>query len=246
MLDQNCLDEITTCLTQIPDLLTELEVNATRQAKGGPRGYGSRSAETPLPYGLAASNLVTQITANLVRAATAVAPYTWRPPLRYIPPPTTVDTATRWLLTHKDQIRHHPRGEKLYDLITTARARALTVIDRPADLFPAGQCGAELDDGTTCPEILYGDPDRATVRCRCGAQHDMDRTWMLEAARDQAWTAAEIGRAIPDLTAAMVRGYANRRRLTACGSRIIGPGRAIPIYRVGDLLDILNASLLAG
>lgn len=240
VLDTFCVAEIVKCLNEIPGLLDELEVNATRQSKTMARATGGRSAETPLPYGLAASDAIRQLTHTLVTWASAVAAYAWRPPLRYVEPPNTARTATRWLLAHVNELRQHAMGEKIYDQITRARAHAIDLIDRPPDLIPAGRCDAELEDGTLCPEILYGDPDRATVRCRCGAQHEMDRTWMLEAARDQVWTAAEIGRVTPGVTAAMVRRYAHRGLLQSCGERQIGANRTIPEYRVGDLLDLLT------
>lgn len=235
-----CVSEIVKALKEVPDLIGELQTNITRQAKTLARASGSRSAETPLPYGLAASDALRQLTETLTTWATAVAPYEWRPPLRYQPPPNTAALAARWLITHVNKLRQHAMAEKIYDQITRARAHAMEVIDRPPDLIPAGRCDAELQDGILCPEVLYGDPDRASVRCRCGAEHDMDRTWMLEAARDQEWTAAEIGRVTPGVTASMVRGYAKRNLLLPVGVRKLGPERTIPTYRVGDLLDLLT------
>jgi hypothetical protein len=38
----------------------------------------------------------------------------------------------------------------------------------------------------------------------------------------------------------MVRRYAHRGLITAVGDRKLGPDRAIPTYRVGDLLDLLT------
>lgn len=227
-----CTTEVHKALTEVPALLEELEVNATRQAKTAPRSSGGRSAETPLPYGEQASDAAKQLTAVLRFWAGAIAP----PGMSF-----TAHTATTWLRTNINWLRQHELAEKAYDQITAARAHAYDVIDRDPDLVPAGQCGVELDDGTTCLEVLYGDPDRATVRCRCGAEHDMDRSWMLTAARDQELTAAEIGRITPGVTASMVRDYARRGLITACDEgRQLGPNRVIPTYRVGSLLDLLT------
>lgn len=235
-----CGAGIVECLKQVPDLLVELQVNATRQAKTAPRTSGvGRSAETPLPYGQRASDALKQLTAVLVGWARVV-PSNWRPPLVYLPPPTEPAAAAKYLLANIYRLRQHPEAEKAYDHITKARDHAMEVIDRDSDLVPAGQCGVELDDGEICLEILYGDPQRASVRCKCGAEHDMDRTWMLEAARDQEWTAAQIGRAGTGVTASMVRGYAKRSLLHPVGERKLGPERVIPTYRVGDLLDLLT------
>jgi hypothetical protein len=226
-----CTGTVTTCLAEVPDLLAELEVTTTRQAVGGPRSTAGRSAETPLPYGDRASDAAKQLTGTLTLWARVITPGTY-----------TALTAATHLRTHIHDLARHALAEKAYDQITAARAHAYDVIDRRPDLVPAGQCGTELDDGSTCREILYGDPDRSTVRCRCGAEHAMDRTWMLTAARDQEWTAAEIGRVTPGVTAAMVRRYAHRKLIKPVGERHIGTARVIPTYRVGDLLDLLGAA----
>lgn len=231
VLCQFCTDEVWKCLTEVPVLLAELEVNATRQSKTAPRASGGRSAESPLPYGARASDAAKQLTDTLITWARAINPHGAA---------FTALTAATHLRGNILLVRQHQEAEKIYDQITRARSHAMDVIDRPPDLVPAGRCDAELEDGSSCPEILYGDPDRASVRCRCGAEHDMDRTWMLEAARDQEWTAAEIGRVTPGVTGAMVRRYAQRGLIKSCGDRKIGPNRVIPTYRVGDLLDLLT------
>jgi hypothetical protein len=226
-----CTNEILKALADVPMLLAELDITATRQAKVAPRASGGRSAETPLPYGARASDAIRQFTSVLLLWAGAINPQG----LTF-----TALTAAAHLRIHINLVRQHGMAEKIYDQVTSARAHAFEVIDRDPDLVPAGECGAELADGDTCTEILYGDPDRATVKCRCGAQYDMDRTWMLTAAREQQWTAAEIGRVTPGVTASMVRDYARRGLVKACGERKIGPSRTIPVYRVGDLLDLLT------
>lgn len=231
VLCQTCTDGIGKCLAEVPALLAELEVNATRQAKTAPRASGGRSAETPLPYGARASDAIRQLT-DVLRL--------WAGAINGQGRTFTAVTAAAHLRANILLVRQHAMAEKAYDQITAARAHAYEVIDRDPDLVPAGQCGADLDTGETCTEILYGDPDRATVRCRCGAEHDMDRTWMLEAARDQEWTAAQIGRAGTGVTASMVRDYARRGLIVAVGERKLGPSRTIPTYRVGDLLDLLT------
>jgi hypothetical protein len=239
---QFCTGEITKCLTEVPVLLAELEVNATRQSKTAPRAPGGRSAETPLPYGARASDAIRQLTSTLVGWARAF-PSNWHPPLVHQPPPTEARTAARHLLANINRIRQHAMAEKIYDQVTSARAHAYEVIDRDPDLVPAGQCGADQDDGSRCAETLYGDPERSTVRCTaCGASRELDRTWMLEGARELEWTAAEIGRVTPGITAAMVRRYAQRGLLIQRGGRRLGPERVIPTYRVGDLLDLLTAT----
>jgi hypothetical protein len=227
-----CTGTLTTCLAEVPDLLAELEVTATRQAVGGPRSTAGRSAETPLPYGDRASDAAKQLTDTLTLWARVITPGTY-----------TALTAATHLRTHIHDLARHPMAEKAYDQITRARAHAYDVIDRRPDLVPAGQCGADLDNGERCTRTLYGDPDRSAVRCPdCGNSRDLDRTWMLEGARDLEWTAAEIGAVTAGVTAAMVRRYAHRKLIKPVGERHIGSVRVIPTYRVGDLLDLLSAT----
>lgn len=232
VLCQYCTTTVHEALQQMPMLLVELEVTATRQARTAAPSSGGRSAETPLPYGARASDAIRQITGTLITWATTLRVGSW-----------TAPTAAAYLCAHIDQLRQHPMAEKAYEHITKAKAHALEVIDREPELVPAGQCGAELADGDVCGEILYGDPDRASVRCRCGAEWDMDQTWMIESARNQEWTAAEIGRVVPGVTGSMVRDYARRGLVQAVGERVAGPVRVWPTYRVGDVLDARAESM---
>lgn len=226
-----CTATVVTCLGEVPDLLAELEVTTTRQSVTGSRSTAGRSAEIPLPYGARASDATKQLTDTLTVWARVLTPTGT----------FTALTAAVHLRTHIHDLARHALAEKAYDQITAARAHAYTVIDRPVDLVPAGQCGAELDDGDRCTRTLYADPDRSAVRCPdCGTSRDLDRAWMLEGARDLEWTAAEIGRVTAGVTAAMVRSYAHRGLITAVGDRKLGPDRTIPTYRVGDLLDLLT------
>jgi hypothetical protein len=237
-----CTTTVSDALAEVPDLLTELQITATRQAVTGPRSTAGRSAEIPLPYGARASDATRQIVDTLMTWARSF-PTTWHPPLTWHAPPTNGPTAAAYLRTNINRIRQHPMAEKIYDQLTAARAHAYTVIDRDPDLVPAGQCGADLDNGDRCTRTLYGDPDRSAVRCPdCGNSRDLDRTWMLQGARDLEWTAAEIGGVTAGVTAAMVRRYAQRGLIKPVGERRIGPARVTPTYRVGDLLDLLGAA----
>ncbi|MEV6897475.1 hypothetical protein [Amycolatopsis sp. NPDC051372] len=121
-----------------------------------------------------------------------------------------------------------------------------------------------------CQRDLYGLANRAYVVCPdCGVEWEMQarRDHMLEAMREQLLTATELSRALPNyldrpddkpVTAAMIRGYAKRGRLVAHGESAASEddlmdgveqlrrGRAYaPRYRVGDLLDLLEAQTIA-
>lgn len=220
-------------LAEVPAVVAELEITFTRQSVTSAGRDGGKSAETPLPYGAAASDAVRQLTDVLRTWARAIDPDLSRT--------CSAVTAATHLRRRINQVRQHAMAEKIYDQVTAAIAHAYEVIDREPDLVPAGQCGADLPDGTRCEETLYGDPARSTVRCDvCGTSRDLDQAWMLEGARELEWTATEIAAVTPGVTASMVRGYARRGRLIQRGTVKLGPDRRVPTYRVGDVLDLLT------
>lgn len=106
-------------------------------------------------------------------------------------------------------------------------------------------CGGAL----RCREDLWVPAGTAagTVRCpACRAQVDVEsrRTWLLQQVEDMLLPATELARAIDglgvEMTPERLRKWAERGRLSERGRRLIG-GRALPVYRVGDVLDLVNA-----
>ncbi len=106
-------------------------------------------------------------------------------------------------------------------------------------------CGGAL----RCREDLWVPAGTAagTVRCpACRAQVDVEsrRTWLLQQVEDMLLPATELARAIDGLgvpvTPSTVRSWVARTRLVAKGQRMVG-GRVTPVYRVGDVLDLVNA-----
>lgn len=61
----DCLDTLHRDLDRLPDALTELLTQLSRQARGA-RGEGGRSAERPLPFDLAASETLDLLRSVLV------------------------------------------------------------------------------------------------------------------------------------------------------------------------------------
>lgn len=112
-----------------------------------------------------------------------------------------------------------------------------------------GGCGLN-DIHVTCRRLLYAQPGQAFIRCR-----DCDTTWdvaerreyLLHEAEDRAATVETIVRIVTTLgdrdvrmskISARVRQWAHRGRIHAVGTRVLD-GRARPVYRVGDVLDLL-------
>lgn len=85
-----------------------------------------------------------------------------------------------------------------------------------------------------------------TVVCSgCGARHDIRqrRAWLLEQANEHLLPATELARAVDGLgvavTPSTVRKWAERQRIVPRGHAMIR-GRLLPLYRVGDVLDLVE------
>lgn len=159
-----------------------------------------------------------------------------------LPPDTLAGIAT-WLRPRVGWMRHHPAGAEAHDEIIDAVRHARRVCDRPAEKIYAGPCD--------CGEDLYARLGAPYVTCR-GEAHEAPilwevearRVWLLESARDVLATTTEISRALTryskDVSPSAIRGYVKRDRLVAKGERSV-PGRKdpLPLYKLGDVLDIL-------
>jgi hypothetical protein len=98
---------------------------------------------------------------------------------------------------------------------------------------------------------LYARLDAAHVVCRDVAHEEAlswpvgeRRAWLLKSAEDVLATTTEISRALTryqqPVTPSAIRGYVGRKRLGARGSRAVaGRKDPVPLYRLGDVLDIL-------
>lgn len=165
--------------------------------------------------------------------------------------PTRLITRYPWTYIdhHLPELRMTPLAVwALDDLDRHARA-GWAAIDRPEDRYYAGPCGSTtLDtDGTTtlpCPVVLWSELDQPTITCpRCHARWDVSarRSWLLTAARDVTAPAAHIASALTLMTRrhvapSTIRSWAHRGQL----HRTDDPPGPRPLYRVGDVLDLLD------
>ncbi|HEV2777877.1 MAG TPA: hypothetical protein VGX25_00595 [Actinophytocola sp.] len=144
--------------------------------------------------------------------------------------------AAKWLLRRVRSVAMHPAAGEAVDEIGSAVELAYSVIDRPPDLLPAGQCGY-----LGCTAILYAEPDARTITCRvCGSDHDAAerRAWMDESAAEQLLTATAAllwvkliaGWTIPPGT---WRRWLSNGEIVAQDRDHVGR----PIYRFGDVQD---------
>lgn len=231
--------------TDLPGLMADLDIALAKQARFAAR-VGARSTGTPLPFSYAASE------AGWVARTTILIWVDWVTAIRGHPLPQTWAGIAAYLRSAVDWIARHPDGPRCVDDLTAALRNARHAIDRPADRRYAGVCGGTTinADGaaTKCTEALYGLFDADDVECtRCGARWPIRqrRQQMLTALEDHHLTAVDLARAVDGfgvtVTAQLVRQWKHRGLLTPTG--VDPAGR--PLYRVGDVLDVVAAGRTA-
>lgn len=232
---RNCADVLKRDLGAIPWLLEDLEVTISRQDKLSESSDRS-SDEHPLPIRIDAMEARRDL--NGVLAAWAM----------HIAGRLDGLSGSGWdelrlanyLLDHLSTILTDPAAGQCADEIGNARGLAQRTIDHPTPRVYVGPC-------EDCDKDLYARPSAAEVECKtpdCGAVYPIEarRRWLLGKADDHLLTAVELSRALPNLlqrplTAAMIRGYAHRGRLTQHPPlKLDGP----PLYRCGEVITLLN------
>jgi hypothetical protein len=215
-------------------LAYDLDIAITRQARIGSRD-GSRPATAPMPYDDRAAKTAEHLRGVLASWALLVIQETRAD----APADQTLTGLAAWFRARVGWLRHHVAGAEAHDEITTAVRAARRVCDRPADRLYAGPCDCGTD--------LYGRLDASYVVCpgaECDAVWNVEdrRRWLLHSAEDVLATPLEISRALTryaqPVTPSAIRGYVHRGQLSARGARTEGH-REIPVYRLGDVLDIL-------
>jgi hypothetical protein len=253
-------------LADVPSLDHHLELALTRQTRIDHPDAGRASdvldddlevgltvRRAPLPYDERARQAITILRASLVgwfrmlavdepRLGPACGAVCDHPSCTWIHrssvPPNTLTGLARWLIRQRAALfGHQALVEAIEDLAAAVR-QARQALDRPPATWYAGPCGV---DG--CGADLYVRHGARLTRCRvCGASHSATarERWLLRQVADHLGTATEIARALnafcPDLTPAMIRGYAHRGRIVSHGADDIGR----PLYRVGDVLELVN------
>lgn len=196
---------------------------------------------TPSPYDHRASDAAAALrTALFIWVGTVV----WETRATGPAQPYTIAGCAAWLRPRAGWLRHHTRGGEALDQIRAVVADARRAIDRPADRLYAGPCQG-------CGTDLYARLDAAYVVCPgCETPWEVAelRAWLLTTAEDVLATTTELARALTRLaqpvTPSMIRGYVHRGGLAAHGQRMEGP-KAVPLYRLGDVLDCVTRAATA-
>lgn len=178
-----CAGQLTRDLATMPDLLDDLAITLSRQARIGGHTNGSASRERPLPYDPRASEA-----GYVLRSTLAGWVRELHNQVEYRPTDSTYATAL-WLHMRNTRLLNHPNAHEAVDEIGAAVKHTKQAIDRPAPRVYAGRCLVEDCDGE-----LYATPYAVDVDCpTCGIAHPVAerRQAMLDDLDGMLLTAAE-------------------------------------------------------
>lgn len=149
------------------------------------------------------------------------------------------------LLRDPRPIQQHPAAGEIAADFERIRKWALRVINPAEEGMAYGVCGADLDDGSTCPAHLYGDvddPQASWVRCRrCRTQHETaprreSMRWRMEGLY---FRAASLARLLPVLVDRPVSAD-HIRAWQRAGKpiKMHADQDGFPTYRCGDVVTV--------
>lgn len=233
----DCTTALRVELTDVPELLTELDITLSRQDQlTDPTNRTRSGGDHPLPYKPRITPAAWLLHHTL---------HAWAVDHGATGAPEGATTATLavHLVANLHHIQLHPDAGQLADEITHAIHHARRAIDRPDDrrLF-LGPCDAELTDGTHCREEIYGVPWRDHTTCEnCGTRHHIAtrQQWLRDIAHHHLGTSTEIAGYLRTTgihcTPDVIRGYVRRGRLQPATT-----DTTPPLYRLADVLAALQ------
>lgn len=251
----DCGNDLALTLLHVLLLGNALEDAHIKSMRFSVEGLGRRNEdESPVPFNPRASRASAELLAALTEAADFIARER-----EYFRPMNTFAALARFLAAQVSWIRAHHDGPAMVQRLHQVIDQAARVVDRPADVVALGRCGVEMESSpearllraigirvVACDEQLYALANAETTTCRaCRAEHEVKarRAWLLGAAEEVALPAKQLARAVDGLgvavTPMMIDNWSRRGRLVASGTTTSRPAR--PTYRVGDVLDIVNA-----
>jgi hypothetical protein len=228
----NCRVSLDELLASIPELLDDLNITMSRQARTAER-VGSHSAEVPMPYHLLAAMVYRELADELAKGAWRFVNAHEGIAIVRQGGPYTHATYLRTVL--RIVVNHPLAGATLTRLLASA-GRARIAIDRPGGSQYIGICSHE-----GCDVDLYATENAATVTCwKCRQVHDVAsrRRVLIRALDDALATATEIGRAVQvagnAVKPATIWQWRRRGRIEVRGVTAQGA----PLYRIGDVLAL--------
>lgn len=205
-----CADDtamVETTLAAVPQLVEQLEVAISRQAKigGGKAGKGTARERSPINW-------------NAVDARDQLV------------------VAAEFVGQDIDWLRSHPQAAEMVRDLGTAVKNAYRAIDRMQERQYLGICYYE-EDGATCHAEIWARPGAREVTCtQCEITHDVAerRVWLLRQAADMLCTVKEASRYVGEVggikvTEASIRGYLHRQRLAYRSGTMIRLGDLLTV-----------------
>jgi len=137
----DCLEQLGQRIGEMPALLRELEVTATRQAVIGSGDGGRKSAETALPFNVNAADLLATARNTLTTWVRDACESGCTVPLAVV---LDERALSLYLISALPWFRTRPEVTQLMDELTWLRSSVLQAIDRTAPLWFAGKCTAKI------------------------------------------------------------------------------------------------------
>jgi len=231
-------------LRAVPDLLFELDITVSRQDHLGGDESFCRSQEHPLPLRINPMEARRDLEATLLIWAAHLA--LERGHLVELMQLHSSAAFANYLVEMLPDVVLNPSAGHLANEVGYIVKVGRRAVDRPMQLRYAGPCDL-------CATDLYANPWADDIECK-GCTHvygvNARREWLLDQAELYLLSATEMSRALPGLlakdhsgrqpmlTAAMIRGWAYRGRLFRHPPHPARPNE--PLYRVGDVLDLVN------
>ena len=169
-----CMDAYHGHLAAIPEIIDDLEVELTRQSRKT-AGPGGRHHDQPIPFGVAASDLLHELRTILTTSCRALA---------LLPedlPDDTVPAMLTWLVHAETSIPLRVEGPDVTAGVAAWIRRARRLCDTPAERKFIGRCH--------CYAELYATDDQPLVTCR-----ECEGEWHVESIRRS--TAAHVADAL--------------------------------------------------
>lgn len=192
-----CTDDLGRALGDVPWLVEQLEITATKAKGVDYRGVGGgkgakKPAERPLPVHWGASEATTHLRALLVSwCLFCHDEHVTSSDTRLGLPADDLTAMSRWLLWRVDGLARHELGPDALDELASAVAHCERVIDRHADRQYLGTCdGCQLGDLWAKPGSQWATCDH----CEIATAADEVRAKVIRGLSDSCQTAAEIAR----------------------------------------------------
>lgn len=228
-----CAGDLEADLAELPALSNDLDLVLARLTAYGDRMMGGPGANRKIiPFDARASDVKNAMHAILVSWTRLC--FEERPGINADWPADEIGHLAVFVLAQVEWLRHHEAGHEAVDEIRGAVERVRLVVDRPPDRWYAGACDQ-------CGVDLYVRVGTFAAVCRCGSTYDVPtrRSWLLDKAEDVLCNATDMSRALSNLdqpvTADRIWKWRERGQLLEHAR----DRRGRPLYRVGDIRDLL-------